>query len=145
MERLTLYAFKKLFFSILFCVLPTNALYAGEKNSPNVHLTCSISSAFDEKSGTTSPTTGLHGLIIKTTKDGNIRIETDQFDASYVGTVNATTYYGTVNFSLQNGDLDVCRWVEISRITGEYKNGFAINGKPGLVFFGRCSRVENLF
>ena len=96
-------------------------LYADENKSAYVYLTCVISNTLDEKSGTTSPTTGAHGLIVKAGKDGDIRIESDKFGEVYVGTVNETTYYGTVNFSLQGEGLGVRDWVEISRITGEYK------------------------
>lgn len=136
---------KKWWNAILFVSLSTTELFAAEKSKEKIYLTCALTSTYHAQKDKVLPTTGSHGLIVEQESSGSVRIISDKLDVPYVGTMTQVRISASATITLGNSPLQTEEWIEVSRLTGEYKNGFSFDGKPGLIHFGQCKRVMPKF
>jgi hypothetical protein len=130
---------------IVTLLFATSALNAQEQRGEKLYLNCKVTRTWDEKTNEISPTSGVQGLIVTIATDGNLRIASDKIAAPYIGTATEVSLYAAAEYKLDSTGTTVRDWIEISRLTGEYKNGFSINAMAGLVHFGECSPSTRKF
>ncbi len=121
--------------------LSTTISLASEKSKEKIYLTCAITSTYNEQKDDVSPTTGSHGLIVEQGNSDAVRVISDKIGVPYLGTMTQIRIFASASYTLGDSRLQTNEWIEVSRLTGEYKNGFSLDGKPGLVHFGQCQRV----